>query len=232
MRLAIMQPYFMPYLPYWQMINAVDVFVVYDDVNYINRGWINRNFILLKQQPNLLTIPLRGASQFSHINQIKVSDDMPVKLKLLRKIKAAYGKAPYFDIVYPILDSIILYKSKFIIDILIYQFQILKNYLSIDTEFLISSKLGHSCNLKGSKRILSICKYLHADTYINAIGGRELYDREEFNSENIQLFFIENEAKPYKQFGESFVPNLSMIDVLMFNSAQAVREMMNDYKLV
>lgn len=231
MKLGIMQPYFFPYIGYWQLINAVDKYVVYDDVNYIKGGWINRNNILLNGSKHLITLPLEDASSFKLINEISITKNAVLKNKLIKTIKSAYLKAPYFETIMPILESLILDNSN--IAMLNYNIiLVIKNYLNLDTEILLSSQIKKDNNLKAQDKVIHIAHLLGAKEYINAIGGQELYSKEDFKQENIKLSFLKTNEIKYKQFKNEFVPNLSFIDVLMFNSPQEIKEMLNDFELL
>lgn len=232
MKIGIMQPYFFPYLGYWQTLNAVDKYVIYDDVNYIKNGWINRNNILLNNQKHLLTIPLDGASPFLLINQIKTTPRENEKEKLLKTIEVAYKKAPYFDVVFPIIHDVIMEKSNLIINALVLQLKSVCKYLDIQTELIISSTMDKDNSLKAQDKVIHICKMLGGTQYINAIGGQELYNFEDFKKNGLELSFLKTEFTPYKQFKNEFIPGLSMIDILMFNSPEQIKQMLNDYTLI
>lgn len=232
MKVGIMQPYFFPYLGYWQTLNAVDKYVIYDDVNYIKNGWINRNSILLNGQKHLITLPLDGASPFLPINQIKINSDIRWKKKILKTIQMAYSKAPYFDQIFAIVKSVVMEETGNLAKALINQFNQVCKYLDIKTELIISSKLKKNNELRAQDKVIHICHLLGATDYINAIGGQGLYSREDFRKENMNLYFMKTNPVSYKQFKNDFVPNLSMIDILMFNSPEKIKEMLNDYKLV
>lgn len=228
MKVAIMQPYFFPYLGYFQLISAVDQFVIYDDVNYINRGWINRNNILVKGQAHRITLPLENSSQNLHINLIKVSDSGS---KLLKTIAQNYNKAPYFDTVFPILECALLHEKKNLHDYLAHQLRVVCGALDIQTKLLISSNLSKDQSLKGQEKILAICEELHASEYINSVGGKSLYERTAFGIRGIQLSFLQTRSVVYTQFGKQFSPNLSIIDVLMFNTPEQRRNLLAAYDL-
>lgn len=232
MKIGIMQPYFFPYLGYWQTLNAVDKYVIYDDVNYIKNGWINRNNILLNNQKHLITIPLDGASPFLLINQIKTTPRENEKEKLLKTIDAAYKKAPYFDVVFPIIHDVIMEKSNLIINALVLQLKSVCKYLDIQTELIISSTMDKDNSLKAQDKVIHICKMLGGTQYINAIGGQELYNFEDFKKNGLELSFLKTEFTPYKQFKNEFIPGLSMIDILMFNSPEQIKTMLNAYSLI
>ena len=223
---------FFPYLGYWQTLNAVDKYVIYDDVNYIKNGWINRNNILLNGQKHLITIPLDGASSFLPINQIKTTQRFNEKEKLLKTIEAAYKKAPYFNDVFPLVHDIVMEDSCLIINALLKQFKTVAKYLDIKTELIISSTLDKNNDLKAQDKVIHICKLLGGTQYINAIGGQELYSFNDFKQNGLELSFLQTEFTPYKQFKNEFVPGLSMMDILMFNSISEVKNMLNAYSLI
>ena len=230
-KIGIMQPYFFPYIGYWQLLNAVDEYVIYDDVNYIKNGWINRNNILLNGNKHLITIPLDGASPFQLINQVKMTSNIILKSKILKTIEQAYKKAPYFEQVFPIVEAVVLDNSYLISNALIKQFYMIKDYLDIKTKLIISSGLKKSNELKAQDKVIHICKLLEGTDYINAIGGQELYSKDDFEKENLRLNFIKTKNICYSQFKNEFIPNLSIIDVMMFNSKEKIHEMLDDYEL-
>lgn len=233
MKLGIMQPYFLPYLGYWQLMNAVDTYIVYDDVNYIKRGRINRNNILINGESKTINLILKEASQNKHINEIFIDNNEVQKRKLLSKIQMAYSKAPYFSEVFPMVEQIFLQHEENLAKYLYNTFQIIAGYLNIQTKIILSSSLNKDCSLKGKYKIVSICKLLGADEYYNSVGGMELYDKDEFAANGIKLSFLKmNDDIVYKQFNNEFVPYLSIIDVMMFNSQQECQEMLKRYTLI
>ncbi|MCI9079052.1 MAG: WbqC family protein [Lachnospiraceae bacterium] len=232
MRIGIMQPYFVPYIGYWQLMNAVDKYVIYDDVNYIRGGWINRNRILIDNQPKYFNVPLIGASQNKLINEIQVNVDNALVRKNLRTIESAYKKAPYFDTVYPLLKTILDCRKDKISEYIEESFKVLCNYLDITTELIMSSSINKNCNLKSQKKILEICKILKCTEYYNAIGGRDLYSYNDFRNNGIKLVFLKSNKIKYKQFSNNFYSDLSIIDVIMFNSKDEVKDMLLRYDLI
>lgn len=230
-KVAIMQPYFFPYIGYWQALNAVDEYVLYDDVTYIKGGWINRNNILINKQANLITLPLEGASSFKKINEISVTSNAKVKEKLCKSISMAYAKAPYFNDVYPLVEKSIMKDG--IISQIIYETVLdICDYIGIKTKILLSSNINKNNELKAEEKVIDIVKNLGGTTYINAIGGQELYDAQEFKNNGIDLFFIRTKRFEYPQFKNEFVANLSIIDIMMFNSPEKIQELLNEYELI
>jgi len=229
MKLAIMQPYLFPYIGYFQLISAVDKFVIYDDVNYIKGGWVNRNNILINGQKHLITISLDQSSPFKHINEIFIKDDF---VKLRKTLQCAYSRAPYFKQANELLEEIFSYKEKQLSKFITNSIIVITSYLGIDTELIISSDLKKNEILTNKDKVIDICELLKADQYINAIGGQELYNTDEFASHNIELKFLKSRPVAYRQFGDEFLPWLSIIDVMMFNSKEEIKEMLNKYELV
>ena len=229
MKLAIMQPYLFPYLGYFQLIGAVDAFMVYDDVNYIKGGWINRNYILALGDKQLITLPLAGASPNKLINAITIGNRSH---KLIETIRQRYGKAPQFTAVYPLLEDILIQQETNLSIYLDYQLRKICDYLGLYPKWYVSSALRKDKELRGAERVLAICDDLSATHYINLPGGITLYDRDAFARRDLQLSFIHSNPVRYRQFGNEFVPNLSIIDVMMFNDKEECARLLEEYDLV
>lgn len=233
-KIAIMQPYLFPYIGYWQLMNAVDTFVSYDDVNYINRGWINRNNILSNGAPRLITLSLEKASQNKLINEINICTEHKNRASFLQMIYTSYKKAPFFAKVYPIIEDVMLNPEKNIAKFIFASFVKIADYLGIRTELLVSSEIDKDNSLKGDDKISQMCQILNATHYINPIGGMAIYDPYKFSSKNIDLSFIKTDFSRifYRQFNNDFINGLSIIDVMMFNSVQQVKEILSFFDLV
>lgn len=231
MKIGIMQPYFFPYIGYWQLINAVDKYVIYDDVNYIKGGWINRNRILINDKPSFINLKMNGSSPNKLIKEIHVSNDNRWKNKLLKSIELSYRKAPFFEMSFPIIEEIINHDE---VNLSLYLENLIKRiaeYLEMNTEFVLSSNIEKDNSLKGQDKVIEICKSLGTKEYYNAIGGVELYSAENFNSYGIELRFLRTEYIEYKQFKNDFSPYLSIIDVMMFNSKEEIMNILDMYSL-
>ncbi|HHJ16202.1 MAG TPA: hypothetical protein ENJ80_05835 [Gammaproteobacteria bacterium] len=226
--IAVMQPYLLPYLPYFQLIGAVDEFVILDDVNFINRGWINRNNILLGNRSHRITLQLHGASQNRLINEIQVGDNAG---KLLGTLRHAYTRAPNFESAYPVLESTLVQDEKNLARYLATALKITCRSLGIDTPLVFSSDIEVSAGASGQRRILDICRRQGAQRYINPAGGRELYDRAEFSAAGIELFFLQGEPEPYPQYTGPFLPGLSVIDAMMFCTPAGMVQRLTQFRL-
>jgi hypothetical protein len=228
MKLAIMQPYLFPYIGYFQLIRAVDTFVVYDDVQFIKGGWINRNYILGAQDRQLITLPLVGASPNKLINQVQVG---PQRGKLLATLRHAYARAPQFASVYPLVEGILTHPEDNLARFVDNGLRQVCAYLGLRPQWRVSSSLGKDNDLRGQDKVLAICRELGATHYINVPGGRALYDREAFAKEGLQLSFIQPLPAPYRQFSAAFTPNLSILDVMMFNAPQECSRLLEAFAL-
>jgi hypothetical protein len=232
MKLGIMQPYFLPYIGYYQLLAAVDKFVVYDNIKYTKKGWINRNRMLLNGEDAMFSLPLKKDSDSLDVAQRVLSADFN-RTKLLNQFRGAYGRAPYFAQTYPLLERIIRCADDNLFGYLHHSLTETCSYLGIQTEICISSGIAIDHNLKAQDKVLAMCRALGADTYINTIGGMELYDKTAFKSNEIDLRFIKAKPVEYLQFGGTFVPWLSIVDVVMFNSLDAVRACIySNYELI
>ena len=227
-----MQPYFLPYIGYWQLINAVDTFVVYDNIEYTKKGWFNRNRILEADHDRLFTVPLKKASDFLHVNQRFLSDDSDKEIaRILRIIESNYKKAPHLTSAYPIIESCFVFPNKNLFEYIFNSIKVICNYLGLSTKLVISSEIKINHSLKAEKKVLAICNAENTTTYINAIGGRELYDKKEFRSRGIDLKFIRPGNIEYRQFNYGFLPSLSIIDIMMFNSKEEIAKIIQNYTL-
>lgn len=232
MKLGIMQPYLFPYLGYFQLINAVDKFILLDDVNYIKGGWINRNYLQLNNSIVSFTVPLKKPSSFKKINEISILPDVKWKNKFLKTIHQNYKKAKFYSSFAPILEKIILNDFDKISDLVYFSIVEINDYLNIKTDVISTSSIYNNQHLKGVHRIMDICKKEGAENYINSIGGRDIYDAYYFKQNNISLNFIKTRFREYNQNNSEFNPALSIIDILMFNSPGKVSEMLLDYELI
>ena len=230
MRLAVMQPYLFPYLGYYQLIDAVDRFAVFDDVHFIKRGWINRNRILLDGEPYRFTVPLVEASQNRLIRDILVSPD-GWQDKLLRTLATAYQRAPHRDAVLALVEDVLGASRESIGELAFVSLARVCERIGIEADFVRSTAVYGNEDLKGQERILDICEREGAATYVNLPGGRGLYDDGDFRARGIDLRFLACRPQAYEQLGAPFQPDLSIIDVLMFNDPAETRALVGGYRL-
>lgn len=231
-KLGIMQPYFFPYIGYFQLMNAVDTYVIYDDVNYIKGGWINRNYILIGNAAQRLNLLLLGASPNKLINEIMINPSSANIDKVLKTIRMNYCKAPNYNDFYPILEKIFSYDNMNLALFLYNSFVELCKYMRINTKLILSSQINKNNSLKAEDKVLEICRILNANEYYNAIGGTELYSKDRFADNDIALRFLKTDEIKYRQFKNEFIPNLSIIDVLMFNTIEQTNELLNNFTLI
>jgi hypothetical protein len=229
---AIMQPYFLPYIGYFQLIAAVDIFIVYDNIKYTKKGWINRNRILQDGKDVIFSLPLKKDSDHLDVCERELAVDFK-RDKLLNQIKSAYQRAPYSSEIIPLVEQIIQYQNTNLFHFLHHSIARICEHLGITTEIRVSSSVAIDHELKSQDKVLALCNAVNANTYINAIGGMELYAKEPFQKHGIDLQFIRSEALEYPQLGNAFVPWLSIIDVMMFNSLDTVKAYVSaNYELI
>jgi hypothetical protein len=250
MKLGIMQPYFFPYIGYFQLINATDKWVIFDDIQYIRHGWVNRNRILhpdLTKEWIYIIIPLQKHSQDNHICDIKILNNQIWKNKIMGQINHYRKNAPFYNETKTIVKQCLNFNGNNLSELNTYCLKEVCKYLDIDLHYQIFSNmdinLGDVDNpddwaLEISKKFdsddwaLEISKRLNADEYINPIGGKEIFDKEKFAEAGIKLSFLEPGNIEYEQKRKEFIPNLSIIDVMMFNSKEKIHELLKEYNLV
>lgn len=219
MRLAIMQPYFFPYIGYYQLLAAVDRFIVYDNIKYTKKGWINRNRMLQNGTDALFTLPLKSDSDTKDVRERELAADFR-RDSLLNQIRNAYRRAPYFSQTYPLVEQIVRHEETNLFRYVANSLAATCEHLGIATELSISSGIAIDHGLKKQDKVLALCEAVGARTYVNASGGKDLYSREAFRERGVELEFIQSRPFEYPQFGGVFVPWLWIIDVMMFNSME------------
>lgn len=246
MKLAIMQSYFFPYIGYFQLINSVDTFILYGHVSFVKKSWITRNRILDKGKavPVYINVPVIGKSSNKLIKDVSIDNNSKLKKKLLDLLYFNYKKAEHFNEIYPFLkeliatneDNLHTYNSKNIIkicDLLDIKTNIIfeeQEAESIELELQIDTEIDKE-NIK-SERVIKLCRKHYATTYINPIGGTELYEKKYFRNNNIDLFFVKTEDYEYQQFNNMFSPHLSIVDMLMHIGVKRTKEYIKKYKLI
>jgi hypothetical protein len=225
MRVASMQPYMLPYLGYFQLLHSVDTFVLLDDVAFINKGWINRNQLLVNGAAHLFTIPLAGSSQNKLIQDLRLHPDDRARRKLLATIRQAYRAAPEFGRVFPLVEAVLLSQELDLTTLVISSLSLINSYVGLPVPLVRSSALAKSSQATGQARIIAICQSLGASEYVNMAGGAALYAAPDFAAQGLKLTFLAPTLPPYPQGSGAFVPGLSIVDVLMHNSPIRVREL-------
>ena len=234
MNLGIMQPYFFPYIGYFQLIRAVDRFIAYDDVTFIKQGWINRNRILANGSPLLFSVPLSGAGSHTLIRDVSINNALYAgwRKKFYKTLEQYYRKAPQYEKVLPMIKDVMASESQLISTFALHSIKAVCAYLALTTELVETAINYNNSHLKAEDRVIDICRQEGAQTYVNATGGQELYSHDNFKRNGIELKFLKCKNISYKQPGSPFVPWLSIIDVLMFNPPGVVRELIDQYELV
>lgn len=228
MKLAVMQPYLFPYIGYFQLIYAADLFLIYDDVAYIKRGFVNRNNILAPSGVNRFTVSVPGASQNKLFSDLQFSKDVD---KVLKTIEHSYSKAPYFEDVFPMIRGALELDDRSIASVCQKSFEDIFSYLGLEKQFKKTSELDYDRSASARDRLIALCQQFGADSYINAPGGRKLYAKQDFAEKGIDLKFVDSLPVEYSQGSAEFVPNLSIIDVLMRCTPEEVKRLLSRYEL-
>ncbi len=221
-----MQPYFFPYLGYWQLLHAVDTFVIFDDVNYKKKGYIDRNTILVNGNPTYIKLEIVNSSQNRLINSIILGNN---RTKLLKTIELAYKKSDCFNIFFPEVEKILKIDEGNLAKFLEHSIRTIADFLQINTKIVVSSEIN--CAKSGSEKIIPLVKDLRGDTYINMNSGRNLYKAKDFFDAGIGLEFLDTYQTPYQQHSANrFVPNLSILDLLFNLPSTNVRSRLSPIK--
>ena len=256
MKLAIMQPYFMPYIGYFQAINAVDKYILYSNLNFIKEAWMNRNRLLMRDGSIVLTtVPLKSKSSYSMIYDVEIDNSKPWKEKFLKTVRMCYGRKPYFDEVMKLLEEMLSPEYRLLMDLNAGTIIAISQYLDITTEidsdnsrFLEMENqianieddystipyLMKTRPIRKVARVIEMCRREGCEEFYNAIGGQELYSKEEFLQYGIHLNFVSTNSIEYRQDTKKgdFIPNLSIIDVLMNNGKDGTKGLLQEYTLV
>ena len=219
---AIMQPYFLPYIGYFQLIAAVDLFIVYDNIKYTKKGWINRNRLLQNDKDVMFSLPLKKDSDSLNVCERELAADFN-RHKLLHQFKNAYRHAPYFAQTFPLIEQVVAYDQSNLFDFLHHSIVKVCEHLGITTKIEISSSINIDHALKNQDKVVALCEAVSASVYVNTIGGIDLYSKETFHYKGFALKFIQSKPFDYRQFDSVFVPWLSIIDVMMFNTLETVQ---------
>lgn len=228
MKLAVMQPYLFPYIGYFQLIYAADLFLIYDDVSYIKQGYINRNNILSTNGTVRFTVPVPGASRNKLISTLTFSVNVE---KILKTIAQSYSKAPYFDYVFPMIQRILELEDRKIATVCQKSYEEIFSYLGLEKKFKKTSELEYDRSASARDRLIALCHQFDAKCYINTPGGRKLYTKQDFTTKGIDLKFVDSLPVEYSQGNVEFVPNLSIIDVLMNCSPAQTLKMLVQHEL-
>jgi len=232
LKAAIMQPYFFPYIGYFQLIAAVDIFIVYDNIKYTKKGWINRNRMLQNGKDMMFSLPLKSDSDNLDVCERELAADFNCD-KLLNQFNGAYRRAPYFTQTFPLVEQIVRYEDKNLFRFLHHSIIRTCKHFGIAPEIRISSDVAIDHELKNQDKVIALCEAVGASTYVNAIGGMELYSKQTFRDKGIDLKFIQSKPFEYPQFGDPFVPWLSIIDVMMFNPLVTIQTRVStNYELI
>jgi hypothetical protein len=231
MRVGIMQPYFLPYIGYFQLINYCDVFVIYDDAKYTKKGWISRNRIQKLGVIHNISLEIKRDHDNLSIRDRTLATNFD-REKLFRQISGAYAQSPFWDEIDSVLKTIILNGELNLFRYLEFSIRSLTEFLNIPVPILVSSQLADS-SLRGVDRVVAICRSLDATEYINPVGGIDLYDPDTFKQNGIEIGFLRTRLSPYAQTTQGFVPGLSIVDTISnMNQSEFRNVLCSDFDIV
>ena len=228
-----MQPYFFPYIGYFQLMNLCDEFIVFDTAQYIKKGWINRNRILHPEgKPSYVNVPIQKFKSNTLIKDILIDNKVDWKQSIINRLQQYYKNAPYKEEVTAFVGDCLSGEFSSLSELNVHLLKETCNYLNINCRItsLSKSNIEYEDATAPDEWGLNICKALHAKTYINAPGGILFFDKNKYKKEDIEIKFIAPILNNYTQNGETFIPGLSILDVMMFNSVEDIRKMLLSYE--
>lgn len=235
MKLGIMQPYFFPYLGYFSLIKNTDHFVFFDTPQYERRSWMNRNRILnINGDVNYITVPLVKAPQKTAIKDMIVDNTQDWPESMIAKMGLYKKKAPYYEETVKFFRSVLKEKYHSLADLNVKTTIATCEYLGIEQRFDVFSKMDLSIGpvSQPDEWALEITKAMSYDTYINPPGGTAFFRKELYTKNGIDLKFLKINLQPYIQCIGRFESSLSIIDAMMFNSKETIRNMLDEYELL
>ncbi|MDR0207812.1 MAG: WbqC family protein [Pseudomonas putida] len=238
MKLGVMQPYFFPYIGYFQLMNYVDEWVIFDEVQFIDKGWMNRNRVLhpdLSKQWQFITVPLAKRGQFDRVMDINIVRDPSWRDAIMGKL-TAYRKAPFYRETAAFVHDCLADAPESLNALLESTLRKTASYLNISTPISVQSRQAWALPevTHAGQWAVEISKVKGANSYVNPIGGSGIFRQAEFDAAGVELKFLKPTLRSYVQYrGGDFVEGLSIIDVLMWNDKAALEQMLKqDFTLL
>jgi len=235
MKLAIMQPYFLPYIGYISLVKHTDRFVLFDTVQFIRHGWIERNRVLKDSGWQYIKVPLQKHSLNTKIQEIKINNVENWRDKIFAQLQYYKRIAPYYAETIEVIKKGMAEKTDSITKLNYCMLQSVCKYLHISFNCSIFSEMD--INIEAANEpdewALNICKAMGYDEYWNPPNGKSFFDPAKYVKAGIKLVFLEQVLSVYPQ-GKgraNFEPGLSIVDVMMFNPVEAVNAMLDDYRI-
>lgn len=235
MIIALQQPYFLPYLGYFALIKHTTHWIVFDTPQFIRQGWIQRNRILKPVEGwQYIGVPIEKHSRDIAIKDIKIRQTEKWGEKILAQLEHYKKKAPYYSETIKLVEKIVLNNTDSIVEMNVNALSLVCNYLNIDFSYQIYSESDFRVDRVNNpdEWALETCKILGAKIYYNLSGGIEFYDSEKYKQNGIELYFLKLNINEYNQKRSTFEPALSIVDVLMFNDVEQIKDYLNDYEFV
>lgn len=237
MTLGIMQPYFMPYIGYISLIKHTDRFILFDTVQFIRHGWIERNRMLKQNEGwQYIQVPLiKHDGRDTLIKDIKINNKEDWKRKILAQIQHYKKVTPYYRRVVALLEDIFANDFEDITTLNKVSLECICKYLGFERNLEIFSQMHLDIDAANApdEWALNICKAIDGTTeYINPIGGLSFFDRNKYENAGIKISFQQMEITQYSQKRDVFEPGLSILDVMMWNDVDEINRMLDKFELV
>ena len=222
MRIAIMQPTYLPWLGYFELMHNCDLFVFLDDVQFVKKSWHHRNRVKTSTGETMLTVPVFSkGKRRQQIRETLINNELPWERKHFITIKNNYKKACFFDNYIDELQKIYSRDYNKLLDISIALIELIRREIGISTDTIMSSAL----NTEGvkSQKIINICKKLKSDVLYDTQGAEAILDLDLFEKNNIKVIYQRFKHPIYRHLHEDFISHLSALD-LLFNEGEKALE--------
>ncbi len=220
MRTVILQPMYLPWIGYFGLIDLADVFVFYDDVQFVERSWQRRNKIKMPNSWIWLSVPVIKRFR-QKINEVMINNNIEWRKEHWKSIKYAYTRSAFFDKYATQFEDVYQKEWRYLVDLNISLIKKIASMLGINTRFILSSQLDAE-GVK-SDRLISILKSIDADEYISGLAAKSYIDGNRFKEEGIRLYWYEFKHPAYQQLYRAFIPYLSIIDLLFNTGNEAIK---------
>jgi hypothetical protein len=230
--MALMQPYFFPYIGYYQLLAYSDIFYIYDDTHYSKGGWYTRNRVLHNVKTyEYINVSVERPRLNEMLNNVRLKKKHDDLVSILGKLTIYKKRAPYYQRVVEIVRNVFADSSETLVSINVTSLTAVSEYVGIEYFIGYSSTLNYDRNCSAEDKVIEINREIGSTEYINLPGGRDLYHKTRFESAGINLIFMDLPHFEYETHPFQYIPNLSMVDVLMWNSPEDIRKYINDHRV-
>jgi len=222
LKISIIQPLYLPWLGFFEMVAASDAYVAFDHVKFEPSSWQQRNRIKGPNGPFFITVPVRKTRDgFDRICDKEIEYGEPWVKKHMKSLELSYRKTPYFDRYFPGIRSLMENRFKNIAELNVELIRLLLGFLGIEKQVIRSSgiALGDDKHLDKNGRLIHLMKAVGATSFYEGASGADFIDRSRFVSEGMEVYFQAYDHPTYPQAHGEFVPYMSVVD-LLFNCGE------------